>query len=299
MNRVLVLGGNGQIGFELQRTLAPLAEVLAPGREALDLEDAVAVVDYLGDHQPDIIVNAAAWTDVDGAEVLENQQTVSRLNEELPAQLANYATRSGIPLVHYSSDYVYDAKGNAPLDEDAPTSPCNRYGESKLAGDRAILASSAKHLVLRTSWVYGVRGRNFMNTMLRLGRERSELRVVDDQIGAPTTVRLIGEVTLLALQALRQGHMASGLYHLTSRGETSWHGFACEIFRQTLAKDGVLEIVPERVAPISASDYSTLAVRPLNSRLAVSRIERALGIRMPDWRSQLALVLDERLEYCR
>lgn len=293
---ILVTGGSGQVGHELQRTLAPLGEVMAPGRETLDLENAEAVADYLDERRPDIVVNAAAWTNVDGAEAPENLQAVTRLNEDLPAQLADYAARFGIPLVHYSSDYVYDGGGDTPRGEDVPTSPCSRYGESKLAGDRAVLASGTKHLVLRTSWVYGSRGRNFMNTMLRLGRERDALRVVDDQIGAPTTARLIGEVTLLALQAILQERMESGLYHLAARGETSWHGFACDIFRQALAKGMALEITPERVAPIPTSDYPTPAVRPLNSRLDVSRIERALGVCMPDWRSQLALALDERLE---
>lgn len=297
MSRILVLGGNGQVGCELQRTLAPLGEVMAPGREILDLEEASAVADYLVEQRPDIVVNAAAWTNVDGAEALENQQTVTCLNEYLPAQLAGYAARCCIPLVHYSSDYVYDGGGNTPRSEKAPTSPCSRYGDSKLAGDRSVLESGAKHLVLRTSWVYGSRGVNFMNTMLRLGRERETLRVVDDQVGAPTTARLIAEVTLLALQALLQDRMAPGLYHLASRGETSWHGFACDIFRQALAKGVALEIAPERVAPIPTSDYPTPAVRPLNSRLDVSRIERALSVRMPDWRSQLALALEERLKY--
>lgn len=297
MSRILVLGGNGQVGCELQRTLAPLGEVMAPGREILDLEEAAAVADYLVEQRPDIVVNAAAWTNVDGAEALENQQAVTRLNEYLPAQLAGYAARFCIPLVHYSSDYVYDGEGNTPRSEEAPTSPCSCYGDSKLAGERAVLDSGARHLVLRTSWVYGSRGVNFMNTMLRLGQERETLRVVDDQVGAPTTARLIAEVTLLALQALLQDRMAPGLYHLASRGETSWHGFACDIFRQALAKGVALEIAPERVAPIPTSDYPTPAVRPLNSRLDVSRIERALSVRMPDWRSQLALALEERLKY--
>ncbi len=290
---VLLLGGSGQAGFELQRSLAPLGEIVAPSRQALDLGDAAAVEACLQRVQPSLIVNAAAWTAVDAAE--EHREAAFRLNAELPAQLAAYAKARDVPLVHYSSDYVYPGGGEAPWREDSSTAPLSAYGASKLAGDEAIQASGARHLIFRTSWVYSARGNNFLKTMLRLGRERDALKVVADQVGAPTPARLIAEVTLLALQSMRQGGIAGGLYHLAPRGETSWHGFACEIFRLAQAQGETLAISPDRVDAIPTVEYPTPAERPLNSRLALTRLEGALGIQLPHWQSQLALTLDELL----
>ncbi|MCW4151723.1 dTDP-4-dehydrorhamnose reductase [Halomonas sp. 18H] len=295
MRRILVLGGNGQVGFELQRTLSVLGEIKAPGRTELDLADADAVTHHVQALAPDMIVNAAAYTAVDKAE--EEPQLARRLNAELPAQLAKYANDRQIPLVHYSSDYVYPGDGSEAWQEGAETGPSSVYGSTKLAGDQAVQASGCQHLILRTSWVYSARGHNFMKTMLRLARERSALRIVNDQIGAPTPARLIADVTLMALHGLQQGRVDGGLYHLAPRGTTSWHGFAGEIFRLAREAGEPLAVDPSQVAGIPTSEYPTPAVRPLNSRLDVSRIEWALGVCMPDWRSQLALTLGERLEY--
>lgn len=287
---ILLLGKTGQVGFELHRLLAPLGTLVAPDRKALDLSDEQAVSAYLAGCRPDLIVNAAAWTAVDAAE--EQTEAAMRLNRDLPAQLAAYAAAASCRLVHYSSDYVYPGSGDSPRTENSPTGPLNAYGRSKLAGDEAIMSSGADYLIFRTSWVYSARGNNFMKTMLRLAKDRPELNVVADQTGAPTPARLIAQVTALAVY----GRLDSGLYHLAARGETSWHGFAQEIFRLARASGVPLAVAPDRVHPIPTRDYPTPATRPLNSRLDVSKLERALNIRMPDWQQQLALTLAEYLE---
>lgn len=292
---ILILGGNGQVGFELQRALAPLGECVAPGRQTLDLMDAAAVARALDEIQPTLIANAAAWTAVDAAET--EREGACRLNAELPAQLADYCASHSARIVHYSSDYVYPGDGDAPWQESSTTGPLSVYGESKLAGDEAVLASGADALIFRTSWVYGARGNNFMKTMLRLGREREALSIVGDQIGAPTPARLIAEVTLLALKARMDDRLAAGLYHLAPRGETSWHGFAQSIFRHAQALGETLRIHPDQVASISTDNYPTPARRPLNSRMALEKLEQALGITLPDWESQLQLTLEELLEH--
>lgn len=293
---IFITGGNGQVGFELQRQFAPFGTILAPTRQELDLTNAEAVDAYLAKHQPGLILNAAAYTAVDKAE--SEPQQAKRLNAELPAQLAEYAAKQGIPLVHYSTDYVYPGNGETPWQEDSPTGPLSVYGQTKLEGDNAIAESGANYLIFRTSWVYAARGHNFMKTMLRLGRDRDALKIVDDQIGAPTPARLIAQVTVLAFtpHASRfTPHVISGIYHLAPRGETSWHGFACEIFKQAGKLNEKLTIQAERVSGIPTSDYPTPAQRPLNSRLALNKLENALGIIMPTWQSQLALTLQE---YC-
>lgn len=289
MSRILLTGGNGQVGFELQRQLCLLGEVHAPGRAELDLADAQAVQAWLDYHRPTLIVNAAAYTAVDKAE--DEPQLARRLNAVLPAQLAAYAAEQGVRLVHYSSDYVYSGSGAAPRQEDAATDPLSVYGLTKLDGDQAVQASGCDHLILRTSWVYSARGNNFMKTMLRLGRERDALSIVADQVGAPTPARLIALVSGLALER----ELAAGLYHLAPRGETSWHGFAGEIFTQARRAGEALAIDPQRLSAIPTAEYPTPATRPLNSRLALSRLERALGITLPHWQCQLALTLNEHL----
>lgn len=291
---LLLLGASGQVGFELQRRLATLGEVIAPSRNELDLADVGAVADYLENLAPGVIVNAAAYTAVDKAE--EEPELAHRLNAELPEQLATYAGRHDIPLVHYSSDYVYPGDGHQAWQEESVTGPASVYGTTKLAGDVAVQASGCQHLILRTSWVYSARGHNFMKTMLRLARERSALKIVNDQIGAPTPARLIADVTLMALHGLQRGHVESGLYHLAPRGETSWHGFASEIFRMAREAGESLAIDPAQVAGIPTAEYPTPATRPLNSRLALDKLERSLDISLPDWQAQLELTLDEFLK---
>ncbi|WP_417544034.1 dTDP-4-dehydrorhamnose reductase [Marinobacter sp.] len=279
---ILLLGKTGQVGFELHRTLSPLGTTTAPGRAELDLMDEQAVNQYLTDTRPDLIVNAAAWTAVDAAE--QQLAEAERLNTGLPKQLAEYAAANNARLVHYSSDYVYPGTGETPWQETSPTSPLSHYGKTKLQGDQAIELSGADYLIFRTSWVYSARSDNFMKTMLRLAQSKTELNIVADQIGAPTPARLIAQVTTLAIHS----RMAKGLYHLAPKGETSWQGFAREIFR--LAGQNTA------ANPIPTSDYPTPATRPLNSRMDVSKLEQSLGIRLPDWQSQLGQTLSEYLE---
>ncbi|WP_048308516.1 dTDP-4-dehydrorhamnose reductase [Halomonas sp. PR-M31] len=291
---IFLTGGTGQVGFELQRELSPLGRVMAPTRQELDLTDIAGVNDWLLHHRPDAIVNAAAWTAVDAAEAQGDQ--AYHLNAELPAQLASYARAQNILLVHYSSDYVYSGKGEAPWQEDGPTGPLSLYGVSKLAGDKAVLASGAHHLILRTSWIYSTRGNNFMKTMLRLGRERDSLAVVADQIGAPTPAHLIAELTALALAKYREGALSDGLYHLAPRGETSWYGFAQKIFQLAREQGVPLAISSERIEAISTEEYPAPARRPHNSRLNLERLEKALDIELPRWQPQLELTLKALLK---
>lgn len=291
---ILILGGSGQVGFELQRALAPLGNCIAPGRRSLDLQDAAAVVRLLDELRPTLIVNAAAWTAVDAAEKARDE--AFRLNAALPAQLADYCASHSATLVHYSSDYVYPGDGDTAWRETSETGPLSVYGKSKLAGDEAVLASGADALIFRTSWVYSARGHNFMKTMLRLAREREALRIVGDQIGVPTTARLIAEVTLLAVKQRGEGRLEPGLYHLAPRGETNWHGFAQAIFRHAEALGENLRVNPDQVVSISTANYPTPARRPLNSRLSLEKVEQALGITLPNWESQLQLTLAELLE---
>lgn len=293
--KILLTGSRGQVGFELQRTLAPLGKVIAPTRAALDLADAQAVEQWLEREQPQLIVNAAAWTAVDLAE--SEEAAARRLNAELPAQLASWAARHDALLVHFSSDYVYPGDGSTAWQESSQPKPLSVYGQTKLAGDLAILESGAKHLIFRTSWVYSARGNNFMKTMLRLGGERDELRVVADQVGAPTSARLIANVaTLATYRRLRADDIADGVYHLCPRGETSWQGFAQAIFTQAAALGYRLAITPERVLPIPAAEYPTPAQRPLNSRLSLQLIEATLGVELPDWQDELGTTLEEFLQ---
>ena len=301
---ILITGGNGQVGFELQRQFAIFGNILAPTRQELDLTNAQAVDAYLGEHQPALILNAAAYTAVDKAESEPAQ--AKRLNAELPAQLAEYAAKHNISLVHYSTDYVYPGDGETPWQEDSPTAPHSVYGQTKLEGDQAVTQSGCQHLIFRTSWVYAARGNNFMKTMLRLGREREALNIVNDQIGAPTPARLIAQATALAFTTHNSRftthhspltiHIPSGIYHLAPRGETSWHVFACEIFEQARKAGETLAIKPQGAAGIPTAEYPTPAQRPLNSRMNLSKLEAALGVTLPTWQAQLGLTLKEYLE---
>ncbi|MFD1207212.1 dTDP-4-dehydrorhamnose reductase [Modicisalibacter tunisiensis] len=241
-------------------------------------------------HRPKLVLNAAAYTAVDKAESEPAQ--AERLNSGLPAQLAGYAAAMGAYLVHYSTDYVYPGYGESAWHERSDTQPLSVYGKTKLAGDEAVMYSGCQHLIFRTSWVYAARGKNFLKSMLTLGRERDSLAVVNDQIGAPTPARLIALVTLHAWQQ----RIASGVYHLAPTGTTSWHGFASEIFKQAEEAGVTLSISSGQVSGIPTEEYPTPATRPLNSRLALNKLETALGITMPHWKDQLALTLQEHLE---
>lgn len=280
MKRILLTGKNGQVGWELQRTLAPLGEVIAYGHAELDLADRSRVVAVIRDIKPNIIVNAAAYTAVDQAE--SDTAMAMAINATAPGILAEEAKLFGALLVHYSTDYVFDGcKDGAYTEDDAPN-PLNVYGRSKLAGEQAILAGGCRHLILRTSWVYGNRGRNFLRTMLRLAEERDELRIVDDQFGAPTWCRMIAEATALAIA---RSTPPEGLFHLASRGETSWFGFAKEIF----ALAGTCR--QPRLSPCTTADYPLPARRPANSRLDSGHLAREAGLELPDWAGALALCM--------
>ncbi|MCC1495741.1 dTDP-4-dehydrorhamnose reductase [Alcanivorax sp. 1008] len=293
--RVLLFGKNGQVGWELQRSLASTGELIALDRQGEDglcgdLGNLPGLTDTLERLQPDIIVNAAAYTAVDKAE--QEAESAQLINAQAPKRMAQWAAKTGALLVHYSTDYVFDGSGDAPYSEDAPVAPINIYGQTKLAGEKAIQKSGCRYLIFRTSWVYAAQGNNFMKTMLQLGKTRAELNVVCDQIGAPTPARLVAEITALSLS--RQ--LASGIYHLSASGHTSWHGFAQEIFRKAIAAGEQLSIAADKVQPIPSSAYPVAARRPLNSRLATDKLRSVLGIDLPDWQSQLEHTLKEHLK---
>jgi len=286
---ILVTGVNGQVGFELLRTLQGLGRVVAVDRNSLDLSDLERVRSVVREIKPSIIVNPAAYTAVDKAET--DVDVAMRLNAEAPRVLAEEAARIGATLVHYSTDYVFDGTKDGAYVEDDATNPQNVYGASKLAGEQAIEAAGCAHLILRTSWVYGRRGKNFLLTMLKLGVERPELRVVADQIGAPTWANTIATSTAhilaqgLAAERADWWQARSGIYHLTSAGETSWHGFAQAILGIAMGANG------PKVLPIPASDYPVPAKRPANSRLSHRKLSETFGLCLPNWEDALRLCM--------
>lgn len=288
--KIFLTGGTGQVGFELRRSLSVWGEIKAPSRNELDLSDSIAVRRYLDEYSPDYIINAAAYTMVDKAE--SEPQQAFLLNRDLPSILAAYAAAMQVPLFHYSTDYVYDGSGQTAREEDAPTGPLNVYGQSKLAGDEAVMASGAPYIIFRTSWVYAARGNNFLKTMLRLASQRDSLSIVDDQVGAPTSARLLAEITSLAIA--RQD-LPSGVYHATCRGATSWYGFACRILDTANRMGHVFRLHSKLVQPICTSAYTAPARRPYNSRMSVEKLEQALGICLPHWQEALTLAMEEYL----
>ncbi|MEX1213612.1 dTDP-4-dehydrorhamnose reductase [Saccharospirillum sp.] len=277
---ILILGTTGQVGHELTRQLKPGRPVLTPTRAELDLTNLNAVSTYLEANKPTLIINAAAYTAVDNA---ESEPTNARqLNTDLPERLAQYSQQNNQWLVHYSTDYVYSGEGTEPWQEADPANPVNQYGKTKLAGDRAVQQGCSQHLILRTSWVYSTRGHNFLTTMLRLARERTELGIVNDQHGAPTPAAFIAKTTLELL-----GKQApAGLYHLAPAGETTWFGFARALFDR-------VPPAPQLI-PIPTNQYPTQAKRPLNSRLNLAKIEQVLGKPMPHWEDLLQHTLKDR-----
>ncbi|WP_284448401.1 dTDP-4-dehydrorhamnose reductase [Pseudoxanthomonas mexicana] len=292
---VLLFGGNGQVGHELRRSLRALGDVVVTTRsgqlpdgarcEVADFDRPDSLAELVERVAPAIVINAAAYTAVDKAE--DDADAAFRINAEAPGALARACALRDIPFVHYSTDYVFDGQGSRPYREDDPTAPLGVYGASKLAGEDAVRSAGGRHLILRTAWVYGRHGHNFMKTMLRLGEDRDELRVVADQIGSPTPARLIADVTA----GLLQRPDAEGTFHLTAAGQTSWHGFAAAIFEEAVAR-GLIARAP-RVLPITTADYPTRARRPAYSCLDVGKLERVLARRIPSWRAGLTRVLQE------
>jgi dTDP-4-dehydrorhamnose reductase len=284
-SRILLTGSNGQVGRELQHALKPLGKVLALDRSMLDLANPDAIRKTVRDFKPDLIVNAAAYTAVDRAE--SAQELAMAVNGIAPGVLAEEAKRSHAVLVHYSTDYVFDgSKPGAYIETDLPH-PLNVYGATKLAGEQAIQASGAAHYILRTSWVYAAEGANFLNTMLRLGRERPELRIVDDQIGAPTWARAIAQMTaqMLSRQQSPADDSRYGLYHLTATGAVSWFGFAQAIFA---AAEQTMGIPAPQLIPITTAEYPLPARRPANSRLDTGSFARTFNIQPASWQEMLA-----------
>jgi dTDP-4-dehydrorhamnose reductase len=296
--KILLLGKNGQVGWELQRSLALLGELVACDFDSLapltaDFTNPESLAPLVRTVRPDVIVNAAAHTAVDKAE--GEPELARALNAIAPAVLAREAAALGALLVHYSTDYVFDGSGNLPRDEQAPTGPLGVYGRTKLEAEQGLAASGCRHLILRTSWVYAARGGNFARTMLRLAAERDELQVVDDQIGAPTGADLLADVTAHALRAVRADPKLCGLYHCTAAGETSWFGYARFVIEWARAHGQALELAPGALRPVATCDYPSAAARPLNSRLDTRRLQHAFGLVLPPWQLGVERMLSEVL----
>lgn len=285
--KVLLLGKNGQVGWELQRSLQQLGEVVALDMPEIDLGDPDSVGRTVEALRADVIVNAAAYTAVDRAE--SEEALAMRVNGESVAVLARITAAQGAWLVHYSTDYVFDGSGNTPWRETDVPAPLNAYGRSKLKGERAIQTSGCRHFIFRTSWVYAARGQNFVRTILRLAAERDQLRVIADQHGVPTCAEFLADVTAHAISHVATGPAGKvgGTYHLAPRGETSWHGIASAAVGRAIELGVKLRATPERISAIAASEYPLPAPRPANSRLCVDRVEHDFGIQCPDWRMHL------------
>lgn len=282
--KILLLGKNGQVGWELQRSLAPLGELLALDRHSTshcgDLANLEGLANTVRVYQPDVVVNAAAYTAVDKAE--SDQESAYLINALAPEVLSRACAAIGATLVHYSTDYVFDGSGHTPWTEEDPTGPLNVYGQTKLAGEQGIAKQGAKHIIFRTSWVYGTEGGNFAKTMLRLAQEREKMTVINDQHGAPTGAALLADITALALQAPQA---LSGVYHLAAAGETTWFDYANYVLTQAKQVKPSLNYAVKDVLPVPTSEFPTPAKRPLNSRLHCGRLAHALQIELPAWQT--------------
>jgi dTDP-4-dehydrorhamnose reductase len=296
--KILLLGKNGQVGWALQRSLAPLGELVALDSQSQthcgDLSNLTGLAQTVRDVAPDVIVNAAAYTAVDKA---ENEPVLAHtINALALSVLAQEAKRIGAWLIHFSTDYVFDGSGDKPWLETDATGPLSVYGVTKLAGEQAIIASACKHLIFRTSWVYGARGNNFAKTMLKLAQERDSLKVVNDQMGAPTGADLLADVTAHAIRTALQKPNVSGLYHLVASGETSWYEYACFVI--DFARQAGLEIKVAQTAiqAVPSSEFATVAKRPLNSRLNTNILQKTFSLHLPDWQSGVTRMLVEHLQ---
>jgi len=295
VTRILLLGRDGQVGWELQRSLAPLGTVIAPGLDELQFEQLETLRAVIRGDAPDLIVNAAAYTAVDKAE--SEPDLAATVNSHAVRVLADEAKRLGALLIHYSTDYVFDGSKPGSYTEDDAPNPISVYGRTKLDGDRAILASGCRHLIFRTSWVYAARGGNFARTILRLAGERDELKIVADQVGAPTSAELIADVTALCV-----GHITrcperfadtDGIYNLVASGETSWHEYAQFVVENAARLGLTLKLASGSIRPIAAREYPLPAQRPANSRLATDKLNRVFGIELQHWQIHLERVIAE------
>ena len=297
--KILLFGKNGQVGWELQRSLAPLGDLIALDRHDRtppcgDLADGPAIAATVERVRPDVIVNAAAYTAVDRAE--SEPDRCMAINATAVGTLAAAASAGDAWLVHYSTDYVFDGSGSAPWREVDPTGPLNVYGRSKLEGERLIRASGCRHLILRTSWVYAARGQNFLRTMLRLAAERESLAVVGDQRGAPTGADLLADVTAHVLRRALQQPVVSGTYHVAAAGEASWHDYAVYLIEAARIAGAPLRVAPGAIQPVATEAFPTAAQRPANSRLATDRLRQVFGLTLPDWRPGVVRTLTEILD---
>ena len=293
--RILLFGKGGQVGWELQRSLAPLGEMIALDRAGVsglcgDLTDLTGIADTVRQVTPDVIVNAAAYTAVDKAE--SEPELARTINALAPGILADEAQKLGAWLVHYSTDYVFDGSGNQPWRENDATGPLSIYGQTKLESEQAV-ARCEKHLIFRTSWVYATRGANFAKTMLRLAGERDQLRIISDQHGAPTGAELIADISAHALCRVQDQAQLAGLYHLAATGETSWCDYARFVIEQARQTGQPIRVQPEAIEPIPTRDYPTPAQRPLNSRLDTRKLQAAFGLTLPEWQTGVARMLAE------
>lgn len=289
--RIALFGRNGQVGSELMRTLPMLGEVIAQDQEDVDLADAARLREALYALAPDVIVNAAAYTAVDKAET--DEATAMKINAEALGVMADYARYNGSLLVHYSTDYVFDGEKDGPYIETDRTNPLSAYGRTKLAGEQAVMQGGCHYLIFRTSWVYSAHGHNFVKTMLRQAHERDSLKVVADQIGAPTSAELIADVSALAIAAFFADILPEGMYHLTASGETTWHGLATYVVELALQQGAHLKMSPEDIHPIPTEAYPLPAARPKNSRLANGKLTERLGFAMPDWKHHVERAVEK------
>jgi dTDP-4-dehydrorhamnose reductase len=290
---ILLLGKGGQVGWELQRALAPLGHITAHDVDTADFTQPDQIAAIVRAVRPQVIVNAAAHTAVDKA---EGEPDAARLiNADTPGAIAKEAAQLDALLVHYSTDYVFDGSGHAPRDENAPTAPLSVYGQTKLEGEQQIIASGCRHLILRTSWVHAARGGNFAKTMLRLAAERDQLKVINDQIGSPTGAELLADVTAHTVRAAQGNPALAGLYHLVADGETSWFDYARYVIEWARKHGQTVRVQPEDITPVPTTEYPTPAKRPLNSRLATTKLKQAFGLQLPHWQQGVERMLIEHL----
>lgn len=300
--KILLFGKDGQVGWELQRSLAPLGELVAlgsGGNGALcgDFRDLDGIAATVRAVRPDAIVNAAAYTAVDRAET--DVGLCRTINALAPGVLARAAVSSGAWLVHYSTDYVFDGTGTSPWSEHDPVGPLSVYGQTKLEGEQAIIASGCKHLIFRTSWVYAARGGNFAKTMLRLAGERERLTVVNDQVGAPTGAELLADVCAHAIRAASQSSELGGIYHVAAAGATSWHGYAQFVIEVARQAGVAIRVAPDAIDAVASAAFPASAPRPSNSRLATTKLQSAFGLVPPPWQQGVRRMLTEILENAR